>query len=366
LKKSTITDDHLNSLLVHLHEILDPASVKKSTNKTAHSVPHEDIYMRLEANRIPITIIGGDFGCGKTTLLNTLLRGKHGLRLAVLINDFGSINIDAQLVERQNDDVIALGNGCICRSIGESFVRILTELVESSTPPEHIILEASGVSDLGKIYQYVMAVHGLRPGGIIILADAETIRKRSLSRTVGTAVTSQLKMADLLILNKIDLVKEEQRVALRAWLQGKVPKARFIETSYGVVPAFIMLGLDSSQWSRSVAFELAEHDRAHHNDMYETWSYISEYALEGNAFRSVMDALPPNILRAKGVLYLKEDLTRRTIFQLVGERWSLERYREWSQEPRSSRLVILGLRNEIANSYVKKMMSINLRLSIVK
>ncbi len=121
--------------------------------------------MSLEANRIPITIIGGDFGCGKTTLLNTLLRGKHGLHLAVLINDFGSINIDAQLVERQKDDVITLGNGCICRSIGEGFVQILTELVGSSTPPEHIIIEASGVSDPGKIYQYVMAVHGLRPGG---------------------------------------------------------------------------------------------------------------------------------------------------------------------------------------------------------
>ena len=314
---------------------------------------------------IPVTIIGGDLGCGKTTLLNVLLHGKHGLRLAVLLNDFGNINIDAQLVQSQNDEVITLANGCICRSVGDDFSKTLMELAGRSTPPEHIIIEASSLSDPCKIVQYAMAIPGLCSGGIIILADAATIRKRSADRSVGDTVTHQLKMADLLILNKIDLVKEEQRVALRAWMQRTVPKARFIETSQCVVPVSIMLGLGPVQWPQSVS-ELSQHDHLYHTDSYETWSYISDELLNGNALRGLMDTLPPNILRAKGVLCLAEEPAHRTIFQLVGEQWSLKADGPWGEDPRSSHMVMLGLRNEIANSYVKQMTSINLHLSAVK
>lgn len=321
--------------------------------------------MSMKAIRIPITIIGGDLGCGKTILLNSLLRGKHGLHLAVLINDFGGIKIDMQLVQRQNDEVMTLANGCICRSVGESLRQALMELAGRSVPPEHIIIEASGVSDPAKIFQYAMTVPGLRPGGIIILADATTIHRRSSDRSAGAAVTNQLKMADLLILNKIDLVKEEQCVALRAWLQGKVPKARFIETSYGVVPVFIMLRLESAQWPQA-ASGFSEHDQIYHADIYETWSCTSEELLDGNALRALVDTLPPGILRAKGVLCLREDPTHRTTFQLVGKRWSLESDGEWGKGPHSSQLVMIGLRDKIANMQVKQMVKDNLHVSIVE
>jgi G3E family GTPase len=314
---------------------------------------------------IPVTIIGGDLGCGKTTLLNVLLQGKHGARLVMLLNDFGSPNIDAQLIQSQNGEVIPLANGCICRSSGEDLSQTLTELVNLSTPPERIIIEVSGISDPCKIVQYAMAVPGLRPGGIIILADAATVRKRSFDRSAGALVTNQMKTADLIILNKIDLVKEEQRVALRAWLQSKIPNARFIETSHGVVPVFITLGLDSAEWPQTMT-GLSERDQIYHTDMYETWGYTSEEPLDGNAIRALVDTLPPGILRAKGVLCLTEKPTQRTIFQLVGKRSSLEPGEEWGEEPRTSRLVMIGLRDKIANSQVKQMLKDNLHLSIVQ
>ena len=313
---------------------------------------------------IPLTIIGGDLGCGKTTLLNVLLHGKRGLHTAVLLNDFGSANIDAQLVQSQNDEVLTFANGCICRSIGEDFSKTLMELVGRSVPPDHIIIEASGVSDPGRIVQYAMAVPGLRPGGIIILADAATISKRSLDRSVGTVV-NQLKKADLIILNKVDLVKEEQRVDLRAWLQGKVPKARFVETSYSVVPASIMLGLKATPWSQLVVSGPSEHDQIYHADIYETWSYSSEEPLDGNALRALVDTLPPGIVRAKGVLCLAERPTHRTIFQLVGKRSSLEPGGEWGEGPRTSRLAMIGLRDRIANLPFKQMVKDNLHVSVV-
>jgi len=315
---------------------------------------------------IPVTIIGGDLGCGKTTLLSVLLQGKHGLHLVTLLNDFGSTNIDSQLIQKsQNGEVIPLANGCICRSSGEGLSQTLTELVNLSAPPEHIIIEASGISDPCKIFQYAISIPGLRPGGITILADATTIRKRSFDRSAGTLVTNQMKMADLLILNKIDLVKEEECVALRAWLQGKVPKARFIETSHGAVPVSIILGLESTQWPQT-ASGLSEHDQIYHTDVYETWDYTSKEPLDGNALRTLVDSLPPGIVRAKGVLCLTEKPTRRTIFQLIGKRSSLEPGDEWGEEPRTSRLVMIGLRDKIANSQVKQMLMDNLHLSIVK
>ncbi len=341
----------------------DPAWLAATDQQKDPVLPHEENQMSLQG--IPITIIGGDLGCGKTTLLNELLRGKHGLRLAVLINDFGSINIDTQLVQSQNGEVITLANGCICRSIGEGFVQTLTELVGRSAPPEHIIVEASGVSDPCKIYQYAMSVPGLHSSGIIILADATTVRKRSFDRSAGAAVTNQIKMADLVILNKIDLVKEEQCVAVRAWLQEKVPRARFIETSHGIVPASIILRLESTQ-SPQAASEPLEHDQMYHTDTYETWGYTSEEPLDGDAFRAQANSLPPGILRAKGVLYLKEDPTHRTIFQLVGKRWSLEPDGAWGEGPHSSRLAMIGLSDKIANSQVKQMIKDNLHVSIVE
>jgi G3E family GTPase len=355
----TIADKALQGLSME-----DPAWLAATGQQKDPVLPHEENQMSLQG--IPITIIGGDLGCGKTTLLNELLRGKHGLRLAVLINDFGSINIDTQLVQSQNGEVITLANGCICRSIGEGFVQTLTELVGRSAPPEHIIVEASGVSDPCKIYQYAMSVPGLHSSGIIILVDATTVRKRSFDRFAGAAVTNQMKMADLVILNKIDLVKEDQRVDLRAWLQGKVPKARFIETSHSVVPVFIVLGLETAPGSKSVASELSEHDQLYHSDMYEAWSYTSEEPLDGNALRSLAGTLPPGILRAKGVLCLEEDPTHRTTFQLVGKRWSVEPDGAWGGGPHSSRLAMIGLRDKVANSQVKQMIKDNLHVSIVE
>jgi G3E family GTPase len=281
------------------------------------------------------------------------------------LNDFGGTNIDAQLIQSQNGEVIPLANGCICRSSGEGLSQTLTELVNLSTPPERIIIEASGMSDPCKIVEYAMAVPGLRPGGIIIVADASTIRERSFDRTAGALVTNQMKTADLIILNKIDLVKEEQRVALRAWLQSQIPNARFIETSHGVVPIFITLGLESAEWPQAVP-GLSEHDQIYHTDMYETWSYTSEEPLDGNAIRALVDCLPPGILRAKGVLCLTEKPTQRTIFQLASKRSSLEPGEEWGEEPRTSRLVMIGLRDKIANSQVKQMLKDNLHLSIVQ
>ncbi len=105
-------------------------------------------------NQIPVTIIGGYLGAGKTTLLNSLLSGAHGVKLAVIVNDFGSINIDAALVANRDGETISLTNGCVCCSIGDNLALTLHDLAEQANGPEHVVIEASGVADPSKIARF--------------------------------------------------------------------------------------------------------------------------------------------------------------------------------------------------------------------
>ena len=158
---------------------------------------------------IPLTVIGGYLGAGKTTLLNQLLRHNAGRRLAVLVNDFGSINIDAALITQHDGETMSLTNGCICCSLANGFLTALTQLKERPEPPEHIIVEASGVADPLKIGQYGH-LPGFRLDGVIVLADAETVRRRARDSYVGRTVIRQLQGADVLILTKPDLVSGDR------------------------------------------------------------------------------------------------------------------------------------------------------------
>ena len=287
---------------------------------------------------LPITILGGYLGAGKTTLLNYIIRHTDR-RLAIIVNDFGDINIDADLIESQDGDTINLANGCICCSLVDGFTLALLSLQKLETPPEHVIVEASGVADPYQLGQQGR-IPGFRLDGVIVLADAETIRKKTKDKYVGETVTRQLRGADLLILNKIDLLDEEDREPLRAWSQNLVPNARIITASHGVVPLPLLLGIGdkANRPLRPVSF-----DEHHHDQEYDSWSYTSESPLDGEKFRETVKSLPEGVLRAKGILYLKENPAQKHIFQLVGKRWSIERGEAWADEPRVTKLVMIGL-----------------------
>jgi len=175
--------------------------------------------------RISFTVIGGYLGAGKTTLLNHILRNNAGLRLAVIVNDFGNINIDAELIKNQEGDTINLANGCICCSLAGGFVQALSALTEMDQPPEHILVEASGVADPHNLSQYGY-MDRLQHNGVIVVADAETVQAKSVDKYVGQTVVWQLQSADLILLNKIDLVNAEALRNVHTWLQELVPGHR--------------------------------------------------------------------------------------------------------------------------------------------
>jgi G3E family GTPase len=294
-------------------------------------------------NKLPFTVIGGYLGAGKTTLLNHMLRNSDGRRLALLINDFGRINIDAELIESQDDSAINLANGCICCSLAGGFVGALNGVQERRPRPDHVIIEASGVSDPAKIARY-----GQTPGfsldGVIVLADAETVRARADDKYVGRTVLRQLKSADLVVLNKVDLVTAEQKQAVVNWLAQIAPESRLLQTQYGAVPIALLLGLDTAR-KLPAETEAGGHDHYHDAD-FATWSYTSDRPLARSRFERVADGLPETVIRAKGVLYLEDAPEQRMIFQLVGRHWTLTPGDAWGVAKPETRLVFIGVREQ--------------------
>ena len=314
----------------------------------------------VAGERIPLTVIGGYLGAGKTTLLNHILRHNDDRRLAVIVNDFGSINIDAELIVSQDAETISLANGCICCTLAGGFVMALHQLARLDQPPEHIVIEASGVADPAKVSQYGH-MRGLRLDGVIVVVDAELVRQKSHDRYVGRTVVQQLQGADLLILNKVDLVTDEKRAAVRAWLHEQVPGARVIEAKQAQVPLPLLLDVTAKGPDVLEVEDLTDHNdpHKHHHDLeYETWSYTDDAPLDGDTFRTLVETLSEGVIRAKGVLHLRENPGQRTIFQLVGKRWSLTPGGDWGDAQPGSRLVMIGLPGSVNAGRLEEMLKV--------
>ncbi len=289
------------------------------------------------AEPIGLTVVGGFLGAGKTTLLNRLLREAGGRRLAVLVNDFGAINIDAELVESRDGEVVRLQNGCICCSVGGDFIAALALLRDAPDPPEHVVVEASGVADPGAIVA-LGDMPGLRRDAAVVVADAETVRRRAEDEATRHHIIGQLRAADLLVLNKTDLVGEEELAATRAWVRAITgPSTAIVESRFGDVPADVVLG------ARPGAGRVDERDGHDPHPAFESWSWSGEAPISGAGLVEELEALPDGIVRAKGLLHLREDAAHRYLLQLVGRRFSIEADRPWGGAPPSSQLVVIGL-----------------------
>jgi G3E family GTPase len=242
---------------------------------------------------IPFTVIGGFLGAGKTTLVNALLRqaasGEASLRLAVLVNDFGSVNIDAALIASAEGDTIALTNGCICCAIGDDFAAGIAAVLGRRPPPEHILVEASGVADPGAIAQIAELDPDLTLAGVLVLADAETVSARLADPRIGDTLRRQLRAADLLVLSKTDLAPAAPVVAA---LRPLAPRAVVVEGA--ALPIALALGHLAAGPARPGG----------HGATFASITLRPTMPLALATLRPALDVLPEGVLRAKGVLVL--------------------------------------------------------------
>jgi G3E family GTPase len=277
---------------------------------------------------IPFTVIGGFLGAGKTTLLNRLLAGAEGRRFAVLVNDFGSIDIDGRLITAHGGDTIALANGCVCCTIGDSLVSTVLSLLDGSARFDHIVVEASGVADPGRIADLGVLDERLSRDGVVVVADAGQVRERAADRRVGDTVRRQLEAADLIVLNKVDLA--DDIAVMRCWLSTH-STAPVLEASHGDVPLELLFGLDRRGAS-------GRPTPAH---SFRSWSYSWPEPVDRRALLEVLQEA--TVLRGKGIVRFSDSPDRRSVVHLVGKRVDITDSGPWS-DTEESQLVLLGVR----------------------
>ena len=278
---------------------------------------------------IPFTVIGGFLGAGKTTLLNRLLAGSTGRRFAVLVNDFGTLDIDGALIAAHGGDTISLANGCLCCTIGDSLVTTLLALLERPERFDHIVVEASGVADPGRIADIAVIEPRLMRDGVVVVVDAAEVLTRAADRRVGDTVTRQLAAADLLLLNKIDLAHDLP--GLRAWLATQSP-APIVEAVNADVPLDLLFGLERL----GAAAGAAETASAFRSSSYAWADPVDRAAL----LLMLADA-PRDVLRAKGIVRFVDSADRRSIVHMVGRRIEVIEQGTWPPGL-ESRLVMLS------------------------
>ncbi len=264
---------------------------------------------------IEVTVIGGYLGAGKTSLVNHVLR-TTAEPLAVLVNDFGSINIDEELIVDRGQGTIELANGCICCSLADGFVAALDRVTGADPPPARLVVEASGVADPAQIAAY-SHLPGLRSGAVVTVVDAEQVRAQAVDRFIGTTIVRQLEGADMVVVNKLDLIVPATGSVdpgLADWVANHVPDAAVVGAVQGRVPLAVLFGTEPQTAEARVGEPLAAH---------ESWAFRSDEPTTRAAVEALMGALPAGVVRIKGVLSLFDD-PRPQVLQGVGRRWTLE------------------------------------------
>jgi len=317
---------------------------------------------------IPTTILSGFLGAGKTTLLNYLLSAQHGRRIGVLVNDFGEINIDAQLVIGVEGETISLKNGCICCSIRDDLLTEMLRMTQAVPPPEHIIIEASGVSDPVAIANTLMSVQMMGHvvlDAIVTVVDAEQVLQLKANDQV--LAIDQIGVADMVILNKVDLVDEQTKAKVRDdFIRQIVPNARIIEATHGRVPLELLIGagvFDPTRLLERDVHEVHVHhpstDAHHHHDhttIYDSWHWQTEAPISLKRLKKALDQLPPTIYRAKGVFYVSDDPTRRAVLQVVGRRIWLEMGAAWGTESPYTNFIVIGAQGGFSAEHMQRLM----------
>ncbi|MEQ8384101.1 MAG: GTP-binding protein [Coleofasciculus sp. A1-SPW-01] len=295
---------------------------------------------------IPVTIITGFLGSGKTTLLNYILHNRQDLKIAVIVNEFGDIDIDSKLLVSIDENMVQLSNGCICCTINKNLVDTVDGLIHRDDPVDYILVETTGVADplpimLSFITTELQTVTHI--DSILTVVDAESLTPNHYD---SEAARNQLIFADIILLNKTDLVAPKRINQLKEYIRSLKPEARVLQTQYGQVSLPLILDVNLNQpstYQRAAPAEhhLADDHQSHHleHDQFMAVSFESDRALNLPKFQAFIDNLPTNVYRGKGILWFQGSQLRH-LFQLSGKRCDMKSER--SHPPRCNQLVFIG------------------------
>jgi G3E family GTPase len=325
---------------------------------------------------MPVTIITGFLGSGKTTLLNHILQNQQDLKVAVLVNEFGDINIDSQLLVAVDENMMELSNGCICCTINDGLVDAVYNVLERSNRIDYMIVETTGVADplpIALTFLGTELQHLTRLDSILTVVDSEAFTSAHFN---SDAAYAQIMYGDIIILNKTDLVTEEKLQELEAFINKTKTKARILRSHLGIVPLPLILDVKIDQ--SAIASSQKDEDHAHHehdhhdhgsphsheqchdpecnhehhhhehhhhsdhleNDGFVSISFQSDRTFDLDKFQNFLDKkLPIEVFRAKGILNFA-NIDNRYVFQLSGKRYELKN--DDRGKSLNNQLVIIG------------------------
>jgi G3E family GTPase len=292
---------------------------------------------------IPLSIVSGFLGAGKTTLLSRILADPRSVRYGVLVNDFGDLDIDADLIAESHPDRIALSNGCVCCTIRDDLLVAALTLSKESPAPDHVLIETSGVSDPIAVADVFFRPPGstvFDVEGIFCLIDSENFP--DLDFETSELAIEQAAVADIVLLNKADRTTTEGLAAIEETLLGAQPAMRILRTVHADVPRDILHAAVPSSNPMKIGRDGGAHDHDHGAE-FESWSWRSDAPVSLDRFRAAVAGLPTGVYRAKGVLRFADPAGQRGVFQLTGKRSTLE-FEAVSSATGTSALVAIGRR----------------------
>ncbi|MBR1125706.1 GTP-binding protein [Bradyrhizobium lablabi] len=268
---------------------------------------------------VPILLVTGFLGAGKTTVVNHLLAHAEGRRIAAVVNDFGAINIDAELITGASDGVVSLANGCICCSLEGDLLRTLAALLRRDPRPEFIVIETSGVADPADIVRNLMdpLIWQEAPLETVLCVLDATTRAETLND--DALLRSQLRAADVVALNKVDLADAVTRAQLRDAARALRPAAVVVDALHGEVPTALLFPVDADR----VPAPREVGPRRPAADSFETLSWTSDRPVSLPRLQQAIGLLAPKLARAKGLFETAEQPGRLMVFQLAGGRATL-------------------------------------------
>ncbi len=283
-----------------------------------------------------VSLISGFLGSGKTTLVNRLLSAEHGVRMGVLVNDFGDIAIDAKLIVSEQKDTVTLANGCICCTLRDDLGEALGQLAERDV--EHVVVEASGIADPRVLAQTLMNLDRGRQvalDAVVVVVDSEQLG--SYSPADRSLARDQLGQANVVLLNKIDLADEHALAVAEEEAERFAPRAAVLRTRHADVPIELLLGV-----GRFDPEQLKEQRTEHHGHGYRTCSFTSDEPLTLSRLREAATDLPPSVFRAKGRVFLRERPEHACVLHVVGRRARIDLGPPWGEERPRTELSFLG------------------------